>query len=774
MRSGGAVALPGSTNGCWLLTFRGRVQGVGFRPFVFRQATRLGLQGWVTNQADGATISVCGRPDAAEELVRLLRDEGPPTCLISEVVWHRPPDDHPHARGFTIVPSSATGFGSPQVLTDLAVCSQCLAELRNNLDRRSQYPFITCCDCGPRYTIQTALPFDRERTTMADFPPCAGCAEEYISPGNRRFHAETISCPDCGPVLSLVEPGGAVSGTGALDRAVEVLRRGGILAVKGIGGYQLMADATSGPACGRIRSLKGRGSKPLALLVRDAAMASRYCVITAPEADELQSQLRPIVLLDATIDAPVDPSVAPHVRRLGLMIAPSPLHWLLVNGVGRALVATSANPSGSPMVIEDEAALRTFGPDVDGVLMHNRRIARRLEDPVCEVAAGGFTIAHRLGRGNAPVRFAGGTRGTPMILGAGSDLKNSVCVYDGRTFTLSGHNGDLLSGPGRQEFLRVVDQMVTEHGIAPGVIAHDVHPATFARSLSQRYPDAQLQPIQHHHAHMVSAMVENDLDEPVLAVVLDGMGWGTDGSLWGGEVLIGDRKSFVRGGHLSEIPLPGGDAAVRRPARIAAALIASGSERLQPPGNEQGAFGLSADEARIVRRMVERRINTPRTSSVGRLIDAVSAALGICQEVTYEGQAAIELEAAAEAASPIDTFPVSVRGRGGEWILDAQGLFLSVVESTFQGRASQGQIAASFQASLVEGLTQLAQRVGADSGLTTTVLSGGVFANRFIRENLTASLQDRGFRVVTNLVTPAGDGGIALGQAAIALGRAHD
>ena len=766
-------------------TISGVVQGVGFRPFVHRLARELELSGFVGNDAQAVFAEVQGPAGQVAAFERLVRTGAPPMAFITAVT--STPLPLGRDGDFRIVASRLSDGARTLVPPDVATCATCLTELFDPADRRYRHPFITCTDCGPRLTIIRDLPYDRAATTMADFAMCDACAREYADPADRRFHAQPIACPDCGPALRF-EPGdGARPGGGdaAIAAAQHALAAGRIVAVKGIGGYHLACRADDPGAVARLRERKARDQKPFALVVRDLATARQLAHIDEPEAQVLLSRARPIVLLRRTRDPdlPVADGVAPGNPLLGVMLAYSPIHHLLLAPVPgsdapapSALVLTSANISDEPLCFDDQDARNRLPVLADAVLTHDRPIHVACDDSVVRVFDG-REVPIRRSRGYAPLPVplgtaAGTAPGTawPATLAVGGELKNTFCVVDGTNAFCSAHVGDMGSLDTLRAFERSTHQLTTLHRLAPEVVVADAHPAYLTREWAERHTgrpgEPRLRLVQHHHAHVVSLLAEHGLlGTPVLGVAFDGTGYGDDGTVWGGEFLAvsGDVTRYERVGHLRTVDLPGGDAAIRNPCRTALAyLAASGVEWRHdlPP-----VAACDAAELATVRSQLRSGRATVACSSMGRLFDAVAAILGVRQRIGYEAQAAIELEVlAATAGSPAADPPW--RFGHAENRLDYAPVVRALVDGLRAG-VDVPTLANWFHAAVAEAVTTLAQRVCAARELALVGLTGGVFQNVLLLGECRRRLHACGLRVLVHGVVPANDGGLALGQAVI-------
>jgi hydrogenase maturation protein HypF len=748
------------------LEIEGAVQGVGFRPFVYRLARELRLDGWVSNDGRGVVIEAEGAPADLDRFVERLAAENPVPSVIRALRGKRlEPRGY---RSFRIRASHDRGAKSTQLLPDIATCSACLSEVSDPCDRRAGYPFTNCTHCGPRFSIIRSLPYDRDGTTMKRFTLCDACRAEYQDPVDRRFHAQPNACPSCGPRLALWSAKGDVvaGGVAALDEAVRSLRRGAILAVKGLGGFHLMVDARNGGSIARLRRKKPRREKPLALMVRDLDQAAALCRIDAEARSVLSSPEAPILLLPRRSDAPVHESVAPGNRWLGVMLPYTPLHHLLLQGAGIPLVATSGNLTDEPMRF----------------LVHDRPIARHVDDSVAWIVRGETRLLRRA-RGYAPrpVLLADEM---PTILGVGAHLKSTVALSVGRQVFLSQHIGDMENPEALEAFERIIEDFERLYEATPAVVAHDLHPdylsTRWAQERAAETKDAagsspRLVAVQHHHAHLAACLAENECTGPALGVTWDGSGYGPDGSVWGGEFLLGTAASYRRVAHLRPFRLPGGETAIREPRRSALALLyeldgenAFGEERLVP------VRSFRAEERSLLARMLERGVNAPWTTSAGRLFDAVAALIGPWQRTSFEGQAAMGLEQMADRGAN-DPYPLDVAaGETSEssatepppLVLDWEPLLRSVLDDLRRGVPAD-IIASRFHAALAEAIVRVAGIVGEP----VVALSGGCFQNRLLIERIVPRLEESGFRVLLHRQVPPNDGGISLGQVAVAAAR---
>nr|WP_223243328.1 carbamoyltransferase HypF [Streptomyces sp. CBMA123] len=743
------------------------VQGVGFRPFVFALAGELGLAGSVTNTGEGVLAEVEGDPAALDAFCRRVAADAPPLAQVAAV--DHAPLTATGATGFTITPSRTDGPRATLIPPDVATCADCLAELTDPADRRHRHPFISCTNCGPRHTIVTGLPYDRAETTMAGFPMCPDCAREYSDPADRRFHAQPVACHACGPRLALTVPGRAgLGGEDALGEARRLLAGGAILAIKGLGGYHLACDARDADAVALLRRRKRRGDKPFALMARDLATVEGLLPVGPVERELLTGAVRPIVLLRRSGGCTARlPAVAPGSPDLGVMLPYTPLHHLLLAAPGPdLLVMTSANLSGAPIVTDDRDALTTLAPLVDGWLTHDRPINVPCEDSVVRVVDG-EQLPLRRSRGYAPLPLPLPVPVRP-VLAVGGDLKNTFALARDGYAWLSGHIGDMDDLATLRAFDRAVEQLGTVSGVRPELLVADRHPGY--RSLRHAERTAAGRPVrrvQHHHAHIAAVMAEHGLDggRPVLGVAFDGTGYGEDGAIWGGEVLLADYDGYRRLAHLGYVPLPGGDAAVERPYRTALAHLRAAG--LPWTAALPSVRACPEEELRLLERQLECGLNCVPTSSMGRLFDAVSSLAGVCQRAGYEAQAAIELEAAAVEFGPAEGYAFDLVAQRDSWVLDPGPVLAGVVADVTAG-APAGLVAARFHTAVAEAVRRVCAVVRDRHGTTTVALSGGVFANALLSSACARGLGEDGFTVLRHRRVPPNDGGLALGQLMVA------
>jgi len=751
----------------------GVVQGVGFRPFVYGLATELGLTGWVKNSSAGVSVEVEGDRPALEQFIARLQADKPNHSRLTQVdVDWLSPCGYSH---FEIRDSQNQGSKTALILPDLATCPDCLREMRDPSDRRYRYPFTNCTHCGPRFSILRSLPYDRPNTTMAGFQMCRACQAEYHNPRDRRFHAQPTACPACGPQLALWDRAGNMLATGddALLAAADALCRGDILALKGLGGFHLMVDARNGGAVHRLRRRKHRPDKPLALMYPSLTAVKQDCWVSELEASLLTSPAAPIVLLERRPEADLPPAIAPGNPNLGVMLPYTPLHHLLLEELEFPVVATSGNQSSEPICIDETDALRRLGAIADVFLVHDRPIARPVDDSIVRVMAGEPGVLRRA-RGYAPLSLSLPptlAAEDAVVLGVGGHLKNTVAVAHHRTLILSQHLGDLENLPTVARFREAIAQLTALYDVQPQAIGCDAHPDYHATQFAHTL-GATVIPVQHHYAHVLACLLENQVEPPVLGIAWDGTGYGLDGTLWGGEFLqvpaaaAAPAAGFVRFGSLAPFRLPGGELAVREPRRSALGLLVSclgeaawSLDQLAP------LRAFESGERSVLRTMVERELNSPLTSSAGRWFDAVASLLDLCQVSTFEGQGAMALEAAiagyATDAHYAYTLEADPQGR---WLLNLRPAISEILADQQRG-VPVSAIAAQFHNTLVAGMVALARKAGVEA----IALTGGCFQNRYLLEHAIKGLQAAGFKVYWHRRIPPNDGGLAIGQVAAVL-----
>lgn len=761
------------------IAFRGVVQGVGFRPFIYRLATELELAGWVANSPDGAIVELEGSADRLDRFVLRVQSERPPRSAIHGLeITHLDPLG---LVGFSIRPSLDGGPRIALILPDIATCDECLAEVRDPSDRRYRYPFTNCTNCGPRFSIILSLPYDRPATTMAGFAMCEACRAEYEDPLDRRFHAQPNACPVCGPHVELWNADGSTATTDfeAIAETATAVRAGRIVAVKGLGGFHLVADAANEDAVALLRQRKRRDEKPLALMCADLEAARRLCAVTPLEERALVSPERPILLMSRTAaaDTLIAEGVAPANPYLGVMLPYTPLHHLLLEAIGRPIIATSGNLSDEPICIDEHEALLRLRGIADLFLVHNRPIARHVDDSVVRLLMGREQVLRR-SRGFAPlpVPLPVSTDVEPVILAVGAHLKNALALTIQNSAYISQHIGDLDTEAARRAHRTAACDLCKLYEASPSVVAADMHPdyastlgaPALAAQLSCADAASTLVPVQHHYAHIMACMAENELAGSVLGVAWDGAGLGSDGTIWGGEWLhIAGVRSlpsrtppFRRIAHLRPFPLVGGEAAIKQPRRSALGLLWTimGDEAQSRMAG--AATGWAANEVRNLMRMAETRVNSPMTSSVGRLFDGVASLLSIHHVVRFEGQAAMSLEWAIRNDTPTRTYDLMVAERGTTLVVDWEPLVRGIIHDADHG-VSVAAIARGFHDALVRVIVQIAQAVGEPK----VVLTGGCFQNRYLTEQAVIELRAAGFHPYHHQRVPPNDGGIALGQA---------
>ena len=735
---------------------RGVVQGVGFRPFIYRLATQLGLNGWVLNSAQGVFVEVEGPPDLLRGFLERLEKEKPPLAVIQSLEFSFL--DVVGYNNFEIRYSDRTGQKTALILPDVAICADCLQEVFDPGNRRYRYPFTNCTNCGPRFSIIEELPYDRPNTSMKRFKMCSACEREYHDPADRRFHAQPNACCQCGPHLELWDEMGAVLARGdeALLQAARLVCDGKILALKGVGGFQLIVDAKDESAVARLRRRKRREEKPFALMYPSIELINRDCLVSTLERRLLLSPESPIVILGRRSGRSVLAfSVAPANPSFGVMLPYTPLHHLLLRDIGFPVVATSGNLANEPICIDEYEARKRLASIADFFLVHDRPIVRHVDDSIARVVCDREMVLRRA-RGYAPLPVRV-TVPLPCVLAVGAHLKNNIALSVGRDVFVSQHIGDLETTTALAAFRKTVVDLPRLYGVEPDFVACDLHPDY----LSSRYAGqigAPLERVQHHWAHVLACMAENELEAPVLGVSWDGTGYGADGTVWGGEFLLANEESFQRVACLRQFRLPGGEAAVKEPRRTALAVLyeiwgesALRDHRLRPVAD------FSDEELRVIRQMLIRGLNAPITSSAGRLFDAVASIVALKQRVTFEGQAALELESAIEP-NVVETYPFEI-GDGLPRVIDWAPMIAEILID-LRDRKSVGSISAKFHNTLVEMIVSVAREIEQPK----IVLTGGCFQNRYLLERSVLRLSEAGFRAYWHQRMPTNDGGISLGQ----------
>lgn len=722
----------------------GIVQGIGFRPFVYRLAQRFGIRGSVLNTSEGVLVEVEGGHDSLERFLQALTNEHPPHASIRsmEVTDLEPAG----LSGFIIRDSVSDENQFVLVSPDLATCDDCRRECADPSNRRFGYPFTNCTNCGPRYSIIRDIPYDRPLTTMASFAMCPDCQAEYDDPGDRRFHAQPNACPVCGPSLSMV-----------LDEARRLLAAGQIVAIKGLGGFHLACDAENDAAVCRLRERKRRSDKPFALMAPDVAVIEEFCFVSADERQALLSAQRPIVILPRRPDASVSAAVAPGNNTLGVMLPCTPLHHLLfANAAYRILVMTSGNLSEEPIVIDNHDARARLARVADQFVLHNRDIYMRVDDSVVRTFEGRTRVLRR-SRGYAPGPIDLGMEAVE-VLACGAELKNTFCLTKGRYALLSQHIGDLESYETLQFFEETLEQMKKLFRVEPRIVTHDLHPNYLGTRFAQQIDGVERIGVQHHHAHIAACMTENGIRDKVIGVAFDGTGYGTDGKIWGGEFLIADLATFERRAHLRYVPLSGGDQAIRQPWRMALSYL------IDTFGTADSWRDLPVPQSPVVETMIRRNVNTVETSSCGRLCDAVASILGLRHEVTFEAQAAIDLEMIA-CEGIEDCYPFDVIS-GNPWQLDLRPAIREIVDHVLHG-VQPAVISARFHNTIATLIADVCVRLRKEELLNRVCLSGGTFQNMYLLSRSLTCLRRAGFEIFLHSQVPCNDGGVSLGQAAI-------
>jgi hydrogenase maturation protein HypF len=742
----------------------GTVQGVGFRPFVYRLAADLRLAGWVLNDERGVLLEIEGPANGVDAFVRRLRSEAPPLARVERLASEGRPATG--ERGFRIVESDRSGEPAAPVTPDTATCDDCLAELFDPADRRYRYPFINCTNCGPRFTIVRGVPYDRPLTTMAAFEMCDACRVEYDDPLDRRFHAQPNACPDCGPSLALLDrSGGRLAREDPLSAAAAALAAGGIVAVKGIGGYHLACTAADEEAVAALRARKHREDKPFALMAADLEAARELVELAPVEEHLVRSRQRPIVIARRRPGARVARGVAPGSPDLGVMLPYSPLHHLLLRDAGRTLVMTSGNVSDEPIACEDAGALDRLAGVADLFLVHDRPIHTRTDDSVVRSVGGRpAPLILRRSRGYVPESIALPVPAASPLLACGAELKSTFCVAKGARAWVSHHIGDLENWETLRSFREGIAHFERLFAVSPRKVVHDLHPDYLSTKEALEREGVEHLGVQHHHAHLAACLAEHGERGPAVGAIFDGTGYGPDGTVWGGELLVGDLAGFERAGFLRPVRLPGGAQAIREPWRMACAwLVAARGDDPPPPATLAGAVALG--RWREVAELARTGTASPLTSSVGRLFDAVAALCGVRARVNYEGQAAAELECAADR-SETGAYPLAVDG-DGPVTLDARPTVLAALRDAEAGTGAP-LVSARFHNALAAATAAACERVAAGAGLDAVVLAGGVFQNRLLLERTSERLAAAGLRVLVPERLPPNDGAISYGQAAVA------
>ncbi len=759
---------------------RGTVQGVGFRPFIYNLATRFEVSGTVSNTSDGVVISAAARDDSLQLFIKAVQEQAPPLARITSV------ETSPFQiatkeskRSFLILPSVAGTSANTAIPPDIALCKDCLRELLDPSDRRFHYPFINCTNCGPRYTIVETIPYDRPKTSMKVFPMCKACTEEYHNPGDRRFHAQPNACPDCGPNISLsTNKGIRLQTASPLTQTASSLKGGLVLAIRGMGGFHLSVNGCSSQAVALLRQRKGRPDKPLAIMVADVEGAKKFCNLNSQAEKLLTSPEHPIVLLRKRDNTTLAENLAPGIDEVGVMLPYTPLHHLLFQQTDcpDALVMTSGNISGTPICTSNDDALSKLSTIADLFLLHNREIVTRVDDSVVKfIADEPFILRRARGFAPAPISI---TWQLPQILACGSGLKNTFSLGRNHSVFTSQHIGDLDNLESYEFYLESIEHFKNVFQIEPEAIACDLHPDY----MSSRYAaecKLPLYKIQHHHAHAVAVMAEHGIQEPVLAVILDGTGLGEDGTIWGGEILRADLTSFERLAHLQQLRLPGGDIAATQPWRMGAAALfhTFGADGINPHNLPETLRQLDIEKLSVISSILEGGFNSPLTSSCGRLFDAIASLLGLRQHISFEGQAAMELESLALKARthswPKDILPNShtdsmtlLMKNNGKWEICSTEFVKRIVDGISRGE-DKSSLALQFHKMLIGSITKLIEILSLQTGIRKVVLSGGCMQNSLLLEGFLHTLNSKQLKVFTGNLLPLNDGAISFGQTII-------
>ncbi len=749
------------------ISIGGRVQGVGFRPSVYRHAVATGMTGFVRNTARGVEVEAQGPAESVKRFLARLRSESPRQAHVESMeVQEVPPT--PREEGFLIVPSARSGDLLVGFPPDLATCSECVRELFAPQDRRYKYPFINCVNCGPRFTIIAALPYDRAQTSMAVFPLCPECRREFEDPRNRRFDAQPNACANCGPQLKLMDRGGvAIACDDPILETVGLLKQGRIVAVKGIGGFHLCCDAKNDDAVSALRRRKGRRDKPFAVMFSSCEQVAQFADATPDEIMELLSTAAPVVVVRRKPNSGLSRWIAPDTDDVGALLPYSPLHHLLLHGIS-PLVMTSGNVSEEPIVHDETSLNRILGPIADFALLHDRAIVRRCDDSVVKrVDAERLTL--RRSRGFVPQSVVLPVEGEP-VLAVGAELKNTFCMTRGGKAFLSQHIGDLTEHPSWMFFVEAVEDLAALLQIKPRYVAHDLHPGYESTRFAMSFPAERRIAVQHHHAHIAACMAEHGLTGRVIGVAFDGSGWGGDNTVWGGEFLVAGYDDYRRVGYLNPFRLPGGDEAIRHPPRTAVGVLyavfgddADGIAARRLPA-------IRAEHRKVLLGMARTGMRAPVTTSAGRLFDAISALLGLCDETSYEGQAAVRLQTWAARAANGRRYELECAEQDGVWRLKYAALLGEVMGDLERGVPKE-EIARGFHEAVADGIASICARLAAREQLDRVVLSGGVFQNDLLLSLAIRRLKAEGLKVYWPHQVPPNDGGVSLGQAAIALWR---
>ncbi len=744
------------------LEVNGIVQGVGFRPFVYQLANRYSIKGEVSNTSSGVSIYAEGVTEDIDLFRHDLSDKSPFLAHVTEISVHQ--ESVKHYKRFSISKSIKNSNASTLISPDVSICEDCLQELFDQDDRRYKYPFINCTNCGPRYTIIDDIPYDRPNTSMKHFRMCRKCQDEYDNPEDRRFHAQPNACDDCGPHVSLFDnTQGKISTEDPIKKTAELLKQGHIVAIKGLGGFHLAADAENNDAVSCLRRRKHREEKPFALMSYDIRDIRRYAVVEPIDETLLLSPQRPIVILAKKLPNSISKEVSPRNNHFGTMLPYTPIHYILLNFGFSALVMTSGNMRDEPIAIENEEAFERLSNIADYFLIHNRDIYLRSDDSIVKNTAC-FKRVMRRSRGYIPTPVFLKQNG-PQVLACGAELKNTVCLTKDNMAFLSQHIGDLKNASAYNFFNTTIEHMKNILNIKPDILAYDLHPDYLSTRYAMERQDIEKVPVQHHHAHIVSCMAENMLNGEVIGLSFDGTGYGTDGSIWGGEILVADEREFIRKAHLAYVPMPGSSAAIKEPWRMAISYLYDAFGNSYQDLDISVLKEIEKKNLNIISEMILKSINSPKTSSLGRLFDGVASIIGIRHNVCYEGQAAMELEMiAGEETKEIYEY---------EWTpgdinrVLLKPIICGIVHDMISG-VVPSRISAKFHMTLIRLFADLCDKIRAETGLNRIVFSGGVFQNSILLSGLINALEEHNFQVFTHCLVPTNDGGISLGQAIIA------
>jgi len=749
------------------IIIKGIVQGVGFRPFIHKLVQNYNLSGWVLNSNQGVEIEVEGKTEEIDSFVSNIKKKLPPLARIEKIEVNQLPLIG--YKEFSIKKSIVKEENSFVLVSpDISICEDCLQELFDTHNRRFRYPFINCTNCGPRFSIIKDIPYDRKKTTMNNFKMCSLCQGEYENIENRRYHAQPNACADCGPQVSLYQNKIKLEGIDPIEKAVKLLKEGKIGAIKGLGGFHLACDATNNKAVARLRRLKNREAKPFAIMSFNLEKIMQYCKLGEKEKEWLVNRARPIVLLQKKVDSLISPLAAPRNNYLGVMLPYTPLHYLLLKDNFTALIMTSGNNTDQPIIGDNLEALEKLDGIVDFFLSYNRDIFNRCDDSVIKIINDN-KVFFRKSRGFVPHPIILDFK-LKEVLALGGELKNTISFSKENYIFLSQYLGDLKSVETLEFFKESIKSFKKMFRANPEIIACDLHPDYLSTQYAEEIKvkeGLKVVKIQHHHAHIVSCMAENNVKEKVIGVAYDGTGYGDDGNIWGGEFLLCDLKKYSRVGHLKYFPLPGGDKAIVEPWRMAYSYLYSiyggpKAKTLDIDFNRR----MDYDKLSIIEKMIDKNINSPLTSSCGRLFDAASSLIGIRDEISYEGQAAMELESFC-APGITERYKFSIYKEEEKFIIDPQEIFIDIIKDLKEG-IDKKVMAAKFHNTVAEFTVDLCGRIRKDTGINEIALSGGVFQNKYLTEKVVFLLEDKGFKVYIQRKVPPNDGGISLGQAVVA------